>query len=248
MSISSSWGLARSLIVYYGQPWKTVKMRRFYGSFVPAGGLAFDVGAHVGTRTRCWSGLGAKVVAVEPQPQMLSVLQRLFGKNPNVSILGVGLADVPGRLVLHINTRNPTLTTLSGEWVEAFESNPDIPAAPFDAEVEVQVRTLDELIAEWGVPDFRKIDVEGFEDKVLMGLTTAIPALSFEAFPLDVERSLRCIRRLQTLGDYRYRTVRAETFTWVEPEWVDAATMEGILRAWSLEHGSGDVYAQLHSM
>jgi hypothetical protein len=78
-----------------------------------------------------------------------------------------------------------------------------------------------------------------------MGLTTAIPALSFEAFPLDVERSVRCIQRLQTLGDYRYRSVRAETFTWVEPEWVDAATMENILRAWSLEHGSGDVYAQL---
>jgi hypothetical protein len=24
--------------------------------------------------------------------------------------------------------------------------------------------------------------------------------------------------------------------------------MENILRAWSLDHGSGDVYAQLHSM
>ena len=42
------------------------------------------------------------------------------------------------------------------------------------------VTTLDRLIAQHGVPSFIKIDVEGFEDQVLAGLTHPVPALSFE--------------------------------------------------------------------
>jgi hypothetical protein len=89
------------------------------------------------------------------------------------------------------------------------------------------------------------VDVEGFEDKVLGGLTEVIPALSFEAFPLDVERSIRCVERLNGLGDYRYRTVYAEQFRWVEPGWQTAAEIVERLRSWSSNEGSGDVYAQL---
>lgn len=245
MSISSMWGVARSLAVYHGQPWKTARMNRFYSQFIVPGDLCFDVGAHVGNRVRSWVGLGAKVVAVEPQPQMLDVLKRFYGDHPSVVIAPIGLSDVPGTLTLHINTRNPTLTTFSQEWVEGFTSNPGLRSAPWDASVEVEVRTLDSLIQEHGCPAFCKVDVEGFEDKVLGGLTEVIPALSFEAFPLDVERSIRCVERLNGLGDYRYRTVYAEQFRWVEPGWQTAAEIVERLRSWSSNEGSGDVYAQL---
>ena len=248
MSISSMWGVARSLVVYHGQPWKTARMSRFYSQFMVPGDLCFDVGAHVGNRVRSWVSLGAKVVAVEPQPQMLDVLRGFYGDHPNVVIAPIGLSDEPGSLTLHINTRNPTLTTFSREWVEGFTANPDLRSAPWDASVEVEVRTLDSLIQEHGSPAFCKVDVEGFEDKVLDGLTEAIPALSFEAFPLDVERSIRCVERLNGLGNYRYRTVYAEKFRWVEPEWIDGKAMVERLRNWAPEQGSGDVYARLHSM
>jgi FkbM family methyltransferase len=221
-------------------------MNRFYGQFIGPDDLCFDVGAHVGNRVRSWVGLGAQVVAVEPQPQMLDVLRRFYGKHSAVTIAPIGVSDQPGRLTLHINTRNPTLTTFSTEWVDGFTSNPDLPAAPWDDTVEVEVRTLDELIEEYGVPAFCKVDVEGFEDRVLAGLSQPIPALSFEAFPLDVERSIHCVQRLSVLGDYRFRTVQAERFEWVESDWLDTAAIENRLRTWSPNEGSGDVYAQLN--
>ncbi len=223
-------------------------MNRFYSQFMAPGDLCFDVGAHVGNRVRSWVGLGARVIAVEPQPQMLEVLDRFYGDHPSVVIAPIGLSDVPGSLTLHINTRNPTLTTFSEEWVEGFTANPDLRAAPWDDAVEVEVRTLDSLIAEYGCPAFCKVDVEGFEDKVLDGLNEAIPALSFEAFPLDVERSLRCVKRLNDLGEYRYRTVQAERFEWVESDWIDAEAIVERLKSWAPESGSGDVYARLHSI
>lgn len=244
MSVSSLWGLSRSLIVYYGQPWKTARMKRFYGQFIGDGDLCFDVGAHVGNRTRAWTSLGAKVVAVDPQPQMVRTLQRFFGANPNVHIAPVGVSDEPGSLELFINTRNPTLTTLSREWAEQFSSHPDIDAAPFDDSVTVPVKTLDALIAEHGVPVFCKIDVEGLEDKVLAGLSEPIQAVSFEAFPLEAARSVACVERLMALGEYQFRTVMAESFAWVEDGWISAEAMIERIASWRLDEGSGDVYAQ----
>jgi len=68
--------------------------------------------------------------------------------------------------------------------------------------------------------------------------------VSFEAFPLDTARSMACVNRLMALGEYRFRTVMAESFEWVEDEWVTADAMMTRLASWGLESGSGDVYAR----
>ena len=63
-------GLSRSLAVYYGPFWRRGRLSRFYGQFLSPGDLAFDLGAHVGNRVRVFRRLGARVVAVEPQPDL----------------------------------------------------------------------------------------------------------------------------------------------------------------------------------
>jgi hypothetical protein len=47
----------------------------FYARFIRPGGLAFDIGAHVGDRAASFCRLGARVVAVEPQPALLRALR-----------------------------------------------------------------------------------------------------------------------------------------------------------------------------
>ena len=49
-------------------------MDRLYGQFVRPGDLVFDVGAHVGDRIAAFRRLGARVVAVEPQPALVRTL------------------------------------------------------------------------------------------------------------------------------------------------------------------------------
>ncbi len=46
-------------------------MDRLYRQFVRPGDLVFDVGAHVGDRVASFQRIGARVVAVEPQPAMV---------------------------------------------------------------------------------------------------------------------------------------------------------------------------------
>ena len=60
--------LRRSLDVYYGDPARDAAMDALYARFVRAGDLAFDIGAHVGDRIGSFRRLGARVVALEPQP------------------------------------------------------------------------------------------------------------------------------------------------------------------------------------
>ena len=79
-----AFGVARSLAMYYGIPFRARRLRRFYSEFVHAGALCFDVGAHVGNRVGCWRRLGARVVAIEPQPDFVRILRWLYGDDNGV--------------------------------------------------------------------------------------------------------------------------------------------------------------------
>ena len=82
-----------------------------------------------------------------------------------VTLVEVGLRSEPGRLTLHINSANPTVTTASPEFISAADGAGGWEGQAWDREIEVPVTTLDALIAAHGAPAFAKIDVEGFEDR-----------------------------------------------------------------------------------
>jgi len=39
-------GVLRSLLIYYGMPWRRRSLARFYANLIPEGSLVFDIGAH----------------------------------------------------------------------------------------------------------------------------------------------------------------------------------------------------------
>ena len=86
----------RSLRIYYGDKRRAAAMDRLYGDFVRPGDLVFDVGAHVGDRVASFRRLGARVVAVEPQPAMVRVLRLLYGRSKSVAIEAVAVGREPG--------------------------------------------------------------------------------------------------------------------------------------------------------
>src|SRR3954471_20046 len=50
----------------------------FYRQFIKPGNLVFDVGANVGNRVEVFLKCGAKVIAVEPQPNCVDILKGKF--------------------------------------------------------------------------------------------------------------------------------------------------------------------------
>src|SRR5260370_7380550 len=79
--------LRRSLDVYYGDAARDAAMDALYARFVRPGDLAFDIGAHVGDRTGSFRRLGARVVALEPQPLCARAIRAIYPADHPVTLL-----------------------------------------------------------------------------------------------------------------------------------------------------------------
>jgi FkbM family methyltransferase len=233
------------LWLYYGRPGSAAALDRFYATFVPPGALCFDIGAHVGSRSRSWRRLGASVVALEPQPDFARFLRWLFRGDPEVTVRQEAVAARPGMLTLLVSPRTPTVTTGSREFVSATSRVASFAWVRWNASVEVPVTTLDELIRAQGLPAFIKIDVEGMEHEVLAGLSQPVAAVSFEFVPSALGSALASLDRLAALGPYEFNLSQGETLALDLAEWVGAPAMRARLMALDPAGDSGDVYARL---
>jgi FkbM family methyltransferase len=246
--LARAWGVARSLLIYYGVPGKHRRMLDLYRQFLAPGDLGFDLGAHVGNRVRAWRQLGARVLAVEPQPDCLRVLRFLYGKDQGVIIAPVAVGSSPGRAQLAISAATPTVSTLSREWMDAVAATPGFLPVRWNQSIEVEVTTLDALIAAHGEPAFCKIDVEGFEIEVLAGLSRPLKALSFEYLPTAHEATLKALESVERLGaagsGYLYNYSPIETMRFASESWLDAAGLAQLLDRFRPLGRSGDVYAR----
>jgi len=237
-------GFARSLAIYHGRPRHARRLRAHYGTLLGPGDLAFDVGAHVGDRARCWAALGARVVAIEPQPRFAVWLRWLFRRTPGVTVVETALGAEAGTATLYESPRTPTVTTLSRPWAETVGRASSFAGVRWQAQREVPVTTLDALIARFGSPRFCKIDVEGYEALVLAGLSTPLPLLSFEVVPAADGVARAALDRLEALGDHRFNVTLGERHRFLWPDWRPAAGVRRWLAARRPDDDSGDIYAR----
>jgi FkbM family methyltransferase len=237
-------GLLRSIRMYYGNPLHNRALARFYAQFVRPGDLCFDIGAHVGNRLWAWSKLGARIVALEPQPHCMSLLRRWYGGRANVVLLEQAVGSTLGTGTLFISERTPTVSTLSPDWIAGVRGTPGFAGVRWDHSIPVRVTTLDELVARYGLPAFCKIDVEGAELDVLRGLSYPLKALSFEYIPATADVAVACIGRLGELGRYEYNWLPSETRRLRSAVWLGPVQMADLLRRMPKHGRSGDVYAR----
>jgi FkbM family methyltransferase len=239
--------LSRSLRVYHGDAARNAAMDELYGRFLRPGELAFDIGAHVGDRVSSFRRLGARVVALEPQPGPARVLRLIHGRDPQVTLVEAACGDHDGTITLRINSANPTVSTASSAFIGAARGAGGWEGQVWDHEIAVRCTTLDSLIARHGLPALLKIDVEGFEAHVLAGLTRRVAAISFEFTTIQRDVAEACLALLETLGPYRFNVALGESQRLELGQFVSAEAMGGYLRALPHTANSGDVYAILES-
>ena len=231
--------------MYYWPPGSLARLTRFYGRFVRPGDLCFDIGAHVGNRSLAFARLGARVVAVEPQPDFARFLRHLLARRPGVVLEEVAIAAAPGTVELHLSPATPTVTTASAAFIDGVAAIPSFAGVRWAGRVLVPATTLDLLVERHGPPDFIKLDIEGLEEEALAGLTRAPKLLSFEFLAGRTASAGRCLDRLEALGNWAYNLSIGESLELEWPDFVPRDRLDAWLAARAGEDFSGDIYARL---
>jgi len=221
---------------------------RLLSKFVFRGALCFDVGANIGDITDLFLKLGARVVAVEPQAENVSRMERRFSSRPHLTLVAKAIGAEDGSAELLVCNASDC-SSLSAEFAATLSRSGRVPPTyKWDQRQTVDVTTLDALIARFGTPDFVKIDVEGYEAEVLKGLSHPLPAVSFEYTPERLQPTLDCIAHLVALGSYEFNFTVGREHRLVLSGWISATDIARELKNREFQRiigPGGDVYARL---
>lgn len=144
--------------------------------FIREGDVIFDIGGNIGQYAIPFSelvGESGKVFSFEPDYKNFSFLQ--FNKNMNrcnnliCLNYGIGKEDTEGFFFRDTETGGR-----SGSFKKEF-----VGAGYSGFNEKVVLKSFDTIVSEFGSPNFVKIDVEGFEEDVLDGLTISLPNCAF---------------------------------------------------------------------
>jgi FkbM family methyltransferase len=226
--------------------WKMTEEDRrrleFYSQFVRRGDLVFDVGANQGNRAKVFLELGCRVIAFEPQRACSAYLQTVMQGRKHFQIVQAALGPAEGTAEMLVSDVH-VLSSLSKSWIDATKASGRFASIHWDTAETVAVKTLDWAIAEFGLPTFIKIDVEGFEFEVLAGLSTPPNALSIEFTAEYLENTYKCIEHLSGLGLIEGQLSHGESLEFFLDRWVDADQLKS-----ALDHvpsgSAGDVYVR----
>lgn len=231
------------------------KMLDFFGDFVHSGDLVFDIGANVGDFTDVFLRLGARVCAVEANPECIRQFKALYGNHRHCTLIAKAIGSAEGKGKMYLGEQGMhNVSTLSEAWKNAALKIDGLRRAGWNHTVEVDVLTIDQMIQKYGVPAFCKIDVEGFEYEVLQRLNQPLPCLSFEYVSWQLDPTIQCIKHLGNLGTYQYnmtinRTARDTDIGEFQcKDWLNENQMIELLEQEVRDaEMAGDLYARLIS-
>jgi FkbM family methyltransferase len=216
----------------------------FYGQFLKSGDVCFDVGANIGNRTEIFLALGAKVIAIEPQRECAKMLRLRFGSKITLVQAALGEKETVAEMYI---SETSEISSLSKEWIDSV-SKTRFRESLWNKREIVTVMTLDKLIASYGLPKFCKIDVEGYEDEVLKGLSRGIDIISFEyTIPERLASIINCLTLLSKLGSYECNYTIGEQMKLEMSKWVSKETIVEKIRQASERSLFGDIYVRFVS-
>jgi FkbM family methyltransferase len=169
--------------------------------------LVYDIGLHDGADTAHYLREGSRVVAVDANPAMCAAAETHFRHNIHtgqLTIINRGLAEHKGQLEFWVCDD-------VSEWSSFHRDIASRNGAKHHATTVDCVPIMD-IVDEFGVADYMKIDIEGNDRICIAGLTNAAapPYISVE---MDHARGDEDIQRLAELG-YRGFKLICQNNSW----------------------------------
>ena len=220
-------------------------MGDFYSALLPKGALVFDIGANVGTMTRVFSALGARVVAVEPNPDCARHIE-LAAYGDKVEVLHAAVGEANGLAVLKVSDRKDKMSSVSEEWRAAVSNENADYVGMWKREVTVPTVTLDALASRYGEPFYIKIDVEGYEEQVVKGLSQCPSLLSFEFNRVFLKPARRALDNA-IFDDATFNYTLVDPVRFELREWVGRDEVKKAILGLVDGPGLGDIFVRRRS-
>lgn len=164
--------------------------------FLPERKTALDIGANIGNHSLFFANTFSEVISFEPNPKTFELLE-LNCRNKNISVHNLGASEKNSRLKFAIYYSN-----IGGSKV--LDGGSAI--APKNGElIDVDLIRIDEFLLDYQSISLIKIDVEGHEEKALLGAQNLIdqssPVILFEQNAADISGGTSpSIKLLESLG------------------------------------------------
>ena len=166
-----------------------IPMTRMFSTLIRPDFQILDVGANIGCTSLLFSDLGQQVIAFEPLARTFELLQKNISssKKNNIKLLQLALGDENKEAEIYFSDTNRS-TAFVLDRTERDDSKTAV----------IKIKRLDDLFPEIGIDrlDFMKIDVEGYELRVLTGAKNTIEQyqpivqMEFNSWTLDVQQRI----------------------------------------------------------
>ena len=164
--------------------------------------LVFDIGYNHGEFSIACTHKhrNCKIIALEANPVLVQ-------KGPvlkNITLLNNLVSNKVGEKIPFYISPEDGISTASTDFMKNSRFTKGSKylniKSKWGAPIDVESTTLDELIKTYGSPDFIKVDVEGYEQEVISGLSAPIPLIGFEWHEEDFDSVVEIVNHLSKIG------------------------------------------------
>lgn len=199
----------------------------FYKELIGTGKFIFDVGASLGGRTFIFKKLKAKkIIAIEPDESAFKILKKTFGNFSEIIILKIGLGS-KNEFKGFLRSNSSTLSTFDDYDASKTKNDKRFNNIVFEKAENIEIRTLDSLIDEFGMPYFCKISTVGYELEIIKGLTHQIPIISLGCnIDYHIDKTIECVNLISKLGNYKFNYAYSSILNGLyEKKWIESTEM-----------------------
>ncbi len=132
--------------------------------------LIYDVGAHQGEDTGFYLEKGFRVVAIEANPDLAKSLARKFAAeiaSGQLTLVECAIAAAEGEVAFFVNESASVWGTTRPDWAERNRK-----MGATSRQITVAARTFRSILAQYGIPHYLKVDVEGVDLDCIRALMT----------------------------------------------------------------------------
>ena len=171
--------------------------------------MIFDVGVHKGEDSAFYLAKGFRVIGFEADPQLAKVIRQRFQseiRSGRFQLVEGAITDATGEVTFYKNASSTQFGTLYPKWRHRNEQMGHEQEA-----VSVTTVNFADALAQYGVPHYMKIDIEGADHlclDALMACEVAPDYLSLESDKTDLIAIKAEISALQSLGYVRFKAVQ----------------------------------------